>query len=235
MFFSITLISSCDKGEIFDTTGPMVSEERVFPECNSISVFDDINVELTLSDTNILIVRAGKNIINGIETRNIDGVLTISNSNSFEWMQDLDPEITIFLPAKKINFIRHSGTGIISSEEPLTQDSLRFDIWDGAGTVDIEMDNKYLSISIHKGYEDVFVSGKTEKFYSYSNGIAPIDCSQLTTPYVNITNNYIGKMIINVSNKLTSHIFGSGNIYYFGNPKHIYLLREGSGELIPME
>jgi len=231
LFFVVT---SCKKNSPFDcfkSTGPDVTEIRSVSDFNKISLSDNVNLVLTQDIVNSIKVKAGEHIIDNIETSIEDHELHIANYNTCNWMRSFKREIIVYVGVKNLNEIEYRGSGDITSTNTITGDSLKLQIWDGAGKIDMNVDVRKNTIYFHIGTADVFYQGFAHLSYVSSASFGLIDARELNTTFTYIGSTGSNNCFVNSNFVLEATISSIGNIYYFGDPE-IKLTGGGTGQLI---
>lgn len=236
LFLSLSffMLNACQKG-CLTSTGKDITTERISGEFNHIQVWDNMDVIITQSNENTIRVKAGKNIIDAIETSIEGGTLTLRNNNTCNWIRTYDRNISVMVNVKSLYEIELHGTGEISSSNTISSDSLMLNVWDAAGKVDLTIDTKKSTIRYHIGTADIFYRGKTRLSYISSNSYGPVDARDLKSEQTYIStigsnNNYVWATEI-----LEATIGSIGSIYYKDEPAILRTFIHGSGEVKKIE
>lgn len=231
------ITNSCTKTDHLDClkgTGSDITESRDVSSFNKIVLNDNVNLVIT-QDTNISIqVTAGEKLIGKVGTDISNNVLSITNNNTCNWVRSFDREIIVYVGINNLNQIEYRGSGDITSTNEIKSDSLLLQIWEGAGTIDLQVNTQRNYIYFHIGTADVFYSGKTHLSYVSAASFGPIDARNLKSTYTYIGNSGSNNCFVGADLALEASISSIGNIYYFGNPQ-ITLSNTGQGELIKYE
>lgn len=226
--------ASCEKGDptdCFKSTGEEITETRTVSFFNKIVLEDNVNLVLTQSNEYALSVRGGKNVLKKLKTDVENGVLNIKNNNSCNWMRSFERELTVFVNVDSLNQIEYRGSGDINCTNAITGDSLLLDIWEGAGTIDMQVDVRRNFVYFHIGTANVYYSGNAHLSYLTASSFGPIHAESLKSVFTFINNEGSNNCYINTQLRLEATIKNIGNIYYTGHPE-ILLNNSGSGELI---
>lgn len=230
-------LNSCKKGDptdCFKSTGADITQERPATTFDRIILNDNVNLVLTQGDDYSISVRGGKNVLKKIRTDVDDRVLKIENRNSCNWMRNFNREITVYANFKSIQEIEYRGSGDISCANTIIGDSLKLNVWDGAGKVemDVEMIRNY--IYFHIGTADVYYRGNVHLSYLTASSFGPIYAQNLKTNFTYIANKGSNECYVQVKTKIEATISSLGNIYYWGDAEEA-LNKTGSGNLIKMD
>lgn len=231
-------LGGCEKGHGFDClkgTGDITTEMRTAGVVNTIILEDNINLYLTQDTAEKIVVEAGEKIIGSIATELENGKLTLRNNNRCNWVRSFNKEVNVYVSVRDLRYIDYTGSGDIIAVNEIISDNFEINIYDGSGSINLNLNTEESWITLHLGVADITVKGKSDISYVYTAGYGPVDCIHLQTDNTYITNNGSNNCFINVSNELVAKIGSVGNIYYKGNPKTIDKRISGSGSLISID
>lgn len=234
----VSSYSSCKKkdlGDCFKSTGEIIEQQREVGEFSKIILLDNVNLVLSPSESDMLIVSAGENLMDKIITEVNDNALTVSNTNSCNWVRDFDVPITVYLSVGRLNEIEYRSIGDINCTDTIFSDTLEINVYEGAGTLNILTNTYQLRTSLHYGTADIKLSGRCRLSYVYSAGWGLIDNRALISKQVYVGNNSSNDIYLSAVHTLAATVQGIGNIYYTGNPENISFNQIGSGQLIKLE
>lgn len=232
---SFILLSSCQKENQFDclkSTGKMSSEERTIPAYTGIDVNDNVNVFITQSELQELKVEAGENLLENIITEVKDGILYIENINKCNWIRSYKPEVNVYLSTNTLKNIRFRGFGKLKSLNKYSSKGFYVDMWEASGDLELDLECDTVFLKSHTGSANIECSGSTEVLVLYMSGTGIIDASKLQSSYALVINRDVGDLHVNVNWMMDAEIYSRGDIFYYGDPVHINLLKEGEGKLI---
>lgn len=235
----IVMLSSCGKEgglDCFKSTGETRIEERFVPPFHTIEVFDNINLVLT-QDTllNSMEVEAGENLLKGITTEVDSGRLFLRNENTCNWVRSFEVPINIYISFSSLDTIIFRAAGNLRFTTPWKNDSIQFDVWEGAGKIELDLDVIKSKVYVHYGVVDVNISGTSEVSYLSNKGYGPINALDLKTNYTYMSTLSPNDCFVNVRGELGVTINNIGNVYYKGNPVSISEQLNSSGRLIKLE
>ena len=235
MFALLNLASGCGKdgGACISTTGPVILQTRNVLNYNQIDLSDNVSLILTNDTGNQVQVEAGQNIIEGVKTEVVDGVLQIRNTNRCNWLRDYNKPLNIYLPGNRIWRITYNSSGDIISTGTLKLDSLKVEVWGGCGTIDLSIDVWQGNFSLNLGTVDLRLRGISAITTVYTGDYGLFDGRDMKTGYTYVTCKGSNDCYVRASNYLDATISSIGNIYYSGDPKSINVRVNGSGKLIP--
>jgi hypothetical protein len=238
MLISFTF-SSCKKDHFFDflkSTGKTVTIEREAKEkFSEIRLESNINLVLTQGPTYKITLEGGENLLPGIDSEINDSVLTFRNNNKVNWVRSYDRKITAFVTAPHFLKISYQGTGDITNNDTLQEDSLFVISLGGSGYINLCIKTRLSHLSINAGSADMNISGISDNNFIYASSYGPFHCLDLITQNTFMNNRGTNDCYINVKQRLEYEINSLGSIYYKGKPPIITGIINGQGKLIALE
>lgn len=229
----LLFIFSCRKENRFDCfkgNGERVTEERHTSAFTSVHIEDKFETQVFQSSDFHVTVSCGEHIINNIQTTVADGVLTIKNMNTCNFVRGYNEPIRINIYAPSISYLVNDGVGKVEFDPGFKQDSVSVRV---ASSGDVHLQGSFRVIrSSSNGNGDMTISGSTRELFLYTNGINFVDTRALSvTNYMFIHSVTIGDCYINAADtrQFDYNIQGRGNIYYYGTPAVINNYSEPSG------
>ena len=229
--------SSCKKkdlGDCFKSTGDVVEQERDVGEFNTIIVNNNVSLILIPSESNMLTVSAGENLLDKIITEKQGDSLIISNNNSCNWVRDFSVPITVFIPVNQLKEINYRSIGDINCTDTIYSDTLTINVLEGSGTLNILTHAYKVNAALQYGTADIMISGRCHLSFVYSASFGLIDNRGLMCNQVYVGNKSSNDIYLRVDKYLGATIEGIGNIYYTGNPESFSFNQVGSGNLIKL-
>ncbi|MFH1118998.1 MAG: DUF2807 domain-containing protein [Bacteroidota bacterium] len=235
----ITLISSsCTLEQLddcFTNAGKQVIEDRTAKAFTKIELYDNINLVLLPGKTPQIRVEGGENILESVKTDFDNDTLVIRNTMKCNWTRSYNRELTVYASITALKEISYEGSGDIKSSGQLSMDSLKVNIWGGAGTFEIDVDINKLNLSLHYGTVDLHIRGKSMITTIIAGSYGPFYCNDLISNIVYISNGGSNDCYVNAVHILEAGVFSTGNIYYTGDPYKLKSIITGSGRLIKVD
>lgn len=229
------MFTSCHKENRWDcvkSTGTIIKQTRTIPEIHTIDIDNKLNVFITQDTVNSLVVEAGKNIIDNIETSVIGDRLLIKNNNKCNFMRSYKAPITIYVSIKNLTTINYLGGGTVKSTNTLICDTLTINCSNGSDTVKLDVNANTVQAFMHTGVADIIISGKCNRAFAYSRGQGFIRLQNLESSYVYCNSSGTGDFYVWADNEMEILLQYVGNVYYKGNPKITIDTHTGKGNLI---
>lgn len=209
-FIAAFFMVSCKK-EFIKGSGPIVSRTLTIGAFSKAGVHYDIDVDISYGNIPQVKVTGYENLLNILDIRTDNGVLIIKYNRQYTQIRNGNVRVQIMLPI--IESASVYGSGDVKVMGFLTGNQFSAGIY-GSGSVTVE--NAVFQYAAF----DIYGSGKIE-----AQGL------QVKDALVQVYGS--GHSYISVSEKLVSKIFGSGNIYYRGNPV-LETTQNGSGRVIKL-
>ena len=228
--------SSCEKiCDCAKSTGEITSEFRNTANIQQIELYNNIDLVIHIDSIPKLKITAGKNLIPEIATDNVNGVLKIRNKNNCNWVRDFNTSIIVEVWTSSINYLLvKDATGDVYFKDSLDCNNFYFDSFNCTGKFHFKLKGSDAHLNINTGPADIIAVGKVINFYLYGAGYGRLDCVNLHSDYVFVTNKGTNDCIVNAQQLIEAKIFGVGNIYYKGYPAAILKKEFGQGKLISL-
>jgi predicted small secreted protein len=190
-------------------SGKVISETRNLSGFTSIELQGLTDVELTLEESESVVVEAEDNLVPLIETKVQSGKLIVgipSNTN-VSTTKPMRVKVTM----KALNGIVLSGSGNIKASD---------------------LEGKALKIDL-SGSGNITVKGEVDSVNITLSGSGEVICDELKAQAAAVTLNGSGNVQVYASESLEATIGGSGNIRYSGDPAKVSKHITGSGSIGP--
>lgn len=231
LLFILCGCSKMNPVDCFTNTGPVTTEERESSTFHCIEMNDNVDVYLSHAPDYSIEVRAGKNIIPGIKTKIDNRTLSISNENSCNWIRSYNSPIEVHIGAPQIDSIVYQSSGNLISANQFVSDSLKIDILEGGGSINLWVELEKGFFNMHYGTVDLKVRGHSHISYLSSRSYGPANLKELDTEFTYMSSNSTNDCWVRASNTLDVQILNIGNVYYSGNPATIQKEILGEGHL----
>lgn len=233
----ILLATGCGKTstDCFTDPGHIASEFRIFDSAfNSLSMHENVNVELVHSNIPKVEVFAGENILSDITTEIIDHVLYIRNKSRCSFMYQSDRVQKVVVYYSRMDSIKYRSVGNLTTLGKVYTPLFKIDVFDGSGDINIKLDCNTSFINYHFGTADLRVEGQSGVNYIYQSSYGPIRAQELNTVFTYLENRSPNHCYVQADSVLEATINGRGNVYYKGNPLSKLLKGSGPGKLLPL-
>ncbi len=238
IFFLVLFTLSCDKMPL--TNGDVVNETRQLTDFNKIHISGNIDINLIKSDSCLIEITAGENLIPNIVSDVIDDILIINNDNIGDMFRDNDftPSANIYYKSD-IYEIYYRSIGDLRSNDYINNDSLSvfdFNIEDGSGDINLKLRCNNLNINYYGGSSLVNIEGRCDSLSAYRKGLGPIHLEEMPARTANVVLYRGNDIYVSCSDLLSARIYDFGNIYYKGQPKiKSHISPDALGRIIPID
>ena len=240
-FMLISLLAfSCKKAEdrtCFKFVGDEATKTISLQQMDSLYLYDNLIYTLIPDTGNFVELVGGENLLNHIECINSNNKLEVRNNNKCNFLRSYKKKVNAYIHVKEIKFIHFEGAEKLTNQDTLTSGELRLFIRDGAGPVELTVDNGYMSAAISHGWGDFTLHGFTENAFLNCNTNSFCNTTDLfVDTELNVYSNTGGNMTVNATGtQLNATIKRDGDILYLGQPSTIKIEDTGSGEVIPVD
>jgi len=233
----VIFISACTKDHMcdcFKNTGEIIKERREIASFDKIILNSQINLFLIQDSGNYVEVECGKKLINGIKTDVENGILTLKNTNKCNWMRSYKYPFNVYCHFTNFKKIEYNSSGNIKALGTQSYDTIQVDLWDGTGSVNMDVLARVVNIHIHTSPADVNISGNCNILNVYNRGEGTANCLGLNAENVWVDWRSTNDCYVNTPNNLSAQILYLGNVFYTGNPKIGSLVESERGRLIKL-
>ena len=208
--------------------GNKVTQSRSINDINGVELHNSFDVILSEGSPSNVKIEAEENIIPYIDLHVENGILNIRTKDNV-WLRT-HKGVKIYVTAPSFNRVANTGSGDITTEARISNDSKLNIRSSGSGNVKLEVDAPEVEASV-SGSGDIKLSGETKQFSGRSSGSGDISAMDLKAEEANVQTTGSGDIDVYSSVKVTSSITGSGDIRYKGGAQVVSSSKTGSGDL----
>lgn len=234
-FLFTTVLFSCKKEgpACIKSTGTNTVQIRTITSFNNIELSEDINLILQQDTIESITVSGGENLLNYVETSVEGTTLFIKNKNKCEWLRDYEKEkIDVIVHFKDLTKLTYTGSGDVTNTDTLHLNDFEILSQYASGSINLYVDADEFYSKVSDGTVDITIKGRSNLSYIYSAAVGRIDHSGLISPNAGVYNEGTGFVKIYANTHMNVQLYGSGNIYSYGNPSTITKDIRGKGKLI---
>jgi len=214
------------------STGNNIVKNQKIKPFKSITLQDNIDLEIYNIADSIIKIEAGENVINKIKIENIGDELVISNGNTCNWVRDLSHAVTVKIGINQnILSINHKGYGKIISIDTIKMPYLLIGSFESGGNFDLKINNNFISIYTNS-HAIINIEGNSGELNIRNDGIGRVTAEKLKAKKINAKNDGSNEIRVFPIDKLSATITQNGNILYYNEPKELLKSISGSGNLI---
>lgn len=229
------ILFSCNKEnapDLFKSAGAVIKESRTIDAYTQLALYDNIDYELI--DTNFcgIEIEAPKNLIPKISTSVSNGLLTIENKNTCNFVRSYENRIIVRLYFNALHYIENHCTGSVVTTAPLHADVFTIDNKHSNGQVNLNILGDSITCNSPTGAAEVWLSGNTRKVLLYSNSYGIIHANTMHAQQAYINNSSLQPIYASATDYAFALIEYKGNIELTGTPSDYDYVRNGEGVLV---
>jgi len=217
--------------DFFKSTGKTSQENRPISSPFS-KLFIEDNIDLVLRNDSLPIfeLRGGKNLLPKISLRIENGVATISNQNTVNWLRSFKPKLEVSVPGLWLNFLYVNGFGEVNSQDTLHLKNFIISHYGQAdATIKLSLDTLHTDVN---GQGNLYLIGKAKYAYSTIQKFAKQDASQFETEAHDLRTYGNRNIFVNPRRRMVAIVEGSGNVFYKRNLEELLVYGSGSGRVL---
>ena len=236
LFFSL----SCSKVQMDDcltSAGKESSEHRIVSSFTEVVTTDKLQVVLVQDSAQdgLLVLKGPENLLAQIETKVEDGVLSLDNTNTCNFVRSFDHRIIIELHFSDLRKLWIKSASEVSNKGSLNLDKLHV-LHEGLSDCELNIDvqDEVFVQSFNSAY--LKLSGTARALKGSIEEVSDLDARGLLAEEVILDNHSPLNCYINASDIIFVKIYNDGNIYYVDEPANYKDLnfRRGKGDLIKL-
>lgn len=222
------------------------TENRTIGNFSKIDAKGSFKIVLVAGDSNSLTIEADESALPFIKTEVKGNTLNIYSDGRKK--ANYKGSVTIKVPFKKLDEVKFSGSGTISSNDALNSDNFNVSM-NGSGKVELNISAKNVNGSLNgsgklelklnatetkmelNGSGKVILQGKTNNFVGEVHGSGELNGSELVSQNSDVNVHGSGNLKIHTTELLKANVHGSGKIKYKGDPKKVDKNVDGSGSI----
>jgi hypothetical protein len=236
--FLLFFLISCEKQEdraCFKTAGDDSSVELLVDSFDKLYLKEHMEFVLVQDTVEKIVISGGRNLLNFIDAKVIDGRLEIYNTNKCSFLRSYKKKIKVEIHFIQLINIHYEGTETLINKGTLQLNWLTVLIRDGAGPVKLNFNANTIYTTIAHGWGDFTYSGNVNyaNFNVRSNGYCDTYGLNVSDS-ITVISNTPGISKVNANGaQFRAEIDGSGDIWYKGNPNGSPIVYQyGTGEVI---
>jgi hypothetical protein len=227
VMYSVFSFAQWGNGKKIKGNGDLTSVTRSVGNYDGVSVAGSMDVNLINGTEGNVVIKGESNVIEYIVTEVSKNKLIIKVEDGFN-LKTTRP-LTVTVPVERINLVALAGSGDINNSGTLSTDTLEVAL---AGSGDIALS---ISASDTKtkiaGSGDIRLNGDSDALNIAIAGSGDFDASGLNSQNVTVSISGSGTAKVQCNGDLKARVSGSGDVFYYGNPKTRDTKVSGSGQI----
>jgi hypothetical protein len=240
VLFIVILSSACEKNLLhhMNGTGKQITITRYVQPFHSLQIDDDIEVHFVFksSNSNMIEISGGENLLTHISTEVIDSVLVLKNNNMLKWSRNYEKsKIKCNIYVNNIRHITYNGIGHIYFSDTLETSIFQIESWSGMGDIYLNVLADSLLITLHTGAPKIILNGAAHFAHYYINSYGTIEALGCEVEHLSVHARGTNNSFVTASETMGVTIDYVGHVYYKGNPTILWLAENSNGSLIKIE
>jgi len=234
----LILFVACEKQEnraCLKTAGDETTIEIAVESFDKLYLKEHMEFVLVQDTVEKIVISGGKNLVNFIDAKVIDGRLEIYNTNRCSFLRSYKKKVKVEIHFIEIINMHYEGTETLINKGMLQLNWFTVLIRDGAGPVKLNFNANTIYTTIAHGWGDFTYTGnvKYANFNVRSNGYCDTYGLKVSDS-ITVISNTPGISKVNANGaQLRAEIGGSGDIWYKGIPNGTPIIYQyGTGEVI---
>jgi hypothetical protein len=205
----------------------------------TVNSYDEINivgfmdVDLVAGKEGSITIASPSNILPFIKVESQNNTLQIYYDPwrfaGFNFQFGNNNRTLVTVPFESLNRIKLTGSGKVVSNNPIVSDSLIADL-NGSGDMTLNTIVSKLVTST-TGSGDMKLQGTADNFSTQVFGSGSVKASDLETQSATVDISGSGDVQLWATQNLIASVFGSGNVFFKGNPVAKEIKVSGSGQI----
>jgi len=227
--FSTSISAQWSSLEKIKGNGNEITKTVTTTPYEKIQVSGFFNVVIVTGQEGNITLKGDENLLNNIDIEVLNETLQIGVKKGKYLVTKGRKEILITVPFQTINEVSLSGSGAISTKNPIRCSEFRT-MLSGSGTIELLVEAKDITSKV-SGSGDIVLKGKSENFNCEITGSGDITTTELESLNVEASITGSGNCKVFCTDFLQARITGSGDLEYKGNPKKKDTKVTGSGSI----
>ena len=223
--FGALILVGCEDADIVGS-GTITSQDRPASAIHGLDVESSVDVVVTHGSTYSVRVEADDNIIDRITTNIVNGVLNVEVSRgtgiSFS-------RATVYVTTNELNTLLSHGSGDVTVGEGFDVENMTVYLY-GSGDVHLQNIRSVKLTTNLLGSGNLTMNGEIDNHSGTLKGSGNLNAYDVVTKESAIVIYGSGNAQVHAMHTLYADIFGSGSIYYKGDPDVIEHV-SGSGKV----
>ena len=236
LFFSILALFSC-QNDCLESSGEIIEQEIETPAFDKIIVGYGVQLFIKESNTQQVIIKAGKNRLEHIHITNDNGILHLGADPICMLSNSFTPA-KAYISSPTISSIRNASEYCVESVGVLHYPELTLLVEDdesnylNVGDFKLQVANEKIHV-VSNGIANCYLSGTTEQLIlGYYNGIGRFEGKELIARKVDVLHRAENTLKVYPVERLTGDIYSIGNLVSYHHPSVVDIREHYEGKLI---
>ncbi len=197
---------------------------------NEVYIGGSFKVEITDDNNKQIVLSGDQQAINEIEVSLRNNKLRIEKKRNSWWRSGYKGgRVGVQIPAVQLKAVYLSGSGSLNGTINASE-ALKL-VLSGSGSFDARIQGAAYISSTISGSGDMDISGSCERLTLQISGSGSLNANTLAAKTAEVKIVGSGNARLQVSERLSASVAGSGNVIYSGNPSTVEKSKAGSGRI----
>ncbi|HLF52946.1 head GIN domain-containing protein [Flavobacterium sp.] len=234
--FLFFLVGCSNPGDCIESTGDIITKEFSVTNFDKIIVYEGIGLVVTQGPEFKVEVKTGKNLMEGIEVKVTDSLLSLKDNITCNLVRDYG-QTTVYVTAPNIIELHSKTARTITSNGILSYPILRLfsmDLTDGIGTGDFDIQvNNEQTVVESNNIARYYISGQTNDLQLYfHDGSGRFEGGSLTAKSINIFHRSSNDLVVKPTESITGKMVSTGNVILKNTPPIVDVQQLYTGHVI---
>ncbi|MET0760487.1 MAG: head GIN domain-containing protein [Flavobacterium sp.] len=230
------LVGCSNPGDCIESTGDIITKEFSVSNFDKIIVYEGIGLVVTEGPEFKVEVKTGKNLMEGIEVKVTDSLLSLKDNITCNLVRDYG-QTTVYVTAPNIIELHSKTARTISSNGILSYPILRLfsiDLTDGIGTGDFNIQvNNEQTVVESNNIARYYISGQTNDLQLYFyDGSGRFEGENITAKTINIFHRSSNDLVVKPTESITGKMVSTGNVILKNTPPIVDVQQLYTGHVI---
>lgn len=230
------IIGCANPKECIESTGTIITKEITVADFDKIIVHQGIGLVITEGPNFNVEVKTGENLMSNIEVKVVDGVLSLKDKSTCNWVREYGNTI-VYVTAPNITEIHSKTEKTITSNGVLSYPVLRLiamDLSDGAGTGDFNIQvNNFQTVIENNNVSRYYISGQTDDLrINFYDGNGRFMGDNLTAKSIDVYHRGSNDIIVKPIERIVGKMVSTGNVILRNTPPIVSVEQLYQGRVI---
>lgn len=239
LLFFLAACTSENAPDCFQKEGTVVAKEYDFPAFEEIRVFGQVKLYIAYAETQKILVKSGKNLLDDVSLQVEANRLIIKNKKNCNLLRDY-ADIEIHVSSPNLTRIQNGGSFLIKSTTVLPYPNLvlvaendgKKGEYHTDGAFDLQLDCKNLKV-VANGFSYFKLSGKTDYFVAgFYSADGRLEAENLLAQHVEFFHRSSNLLFVNPKQSIRGEIRSTGDVISLHKPPIVEVEEFYTGNLI---
>lgn len=233
----VLLLASCKKPTqraCFKSTGTMQHSIQTLANFKYVHVGPYLEVEFMQDSLAYVEWEAGRNLTTFLLAEVHADTLVLENNNKCRFLRYANGKVKATVHFTSIEELHLANSEKVSTITPWTQEKLLVYLHEGVGQVDLQLAVQNATIRNNYGWQELLLKGTAASLFVDFDGSAALDAKHLhvSDSITYRSSSLLPSYLLADQLLLKAQLYGSGNLYYTGQPSLLLKTEYGQGKVL---